>query len=206
VTAQPIPSGARPAVCDQAGAGSLRRLPLTVMSAVSPAAPAAPQAVVETALVPLERMSLSPRISWRRPGPGGGADVAGVRPGGVAAVSAGTRRAYGSYWNRILEHCGDRCLGEPTPSESRQLMTWVKMHVLAAGTRGGGRCSRSRPSGSPTGRWHKDRYRAAARLRGTRGRRRDPSVPPECRLISETAREVWNRGWRVIDGGTGWPG
>jgi integrase/recombinase XerC len=25
-----------------------------------------------------------------------------------AAVSAGTRRAYGSYWNRVVEHWGDR--------------------------------------------------------------------------------------------------
>ena len=34
-----------------------------------------------------------------------------------AAVSAGTRRAYGSYWNRIVEHWGARRLDEPTPSE-----------------------------------------------------------------------------------------
>ena len=48
-----------------------------------------------------------------------------------AALSAGTRRAYGSYWNRIVEHWGDRRLDEPTPSEIRQLMTWVKTHVVA---------------------------------------------------------------------------
>ena len=29
-----------------------------------------------------------------------------------AAVSAGTRRAYGSYWNRIVEHWGTRRLDE----------------------------------------------------------------------------------------------
>jgi hypothetical protein len=39
-----------------------------------------------------------------------------------AAVSAGTRRAYGSYWNRVVDHWGDRRLDEPTPSEIRQLM------------------------------------------------------------------------------------
>jgi hypothetical protein len=36
-----------------------------------------------------------------------------------AAVSAGTRRAYGSYWNRIVEHWGARRLDEPTSSEIR---------------------------------------------------------------------------------------
>ena len=50
------------------------------------------------------------------------------------------------------------------------------------------------------------RYRAAARLRGTRGRRRDPGLPPWRRLRSQTAREVWNPDWRVFDAGSGWPG
>jgi len=38
-----------------------------------------------------------------------------------AAVSAGTRRAYGSYWNRVLDQWRTRRLDEPTPSEIRQL-------------------------------------------------------------------------------------
>ena len=33
-----------------------------------------------------------------------------------AAVGAGTRRVYGSYWNRITEHWGTRRLDEPTPT------------------------------------------------------------------------------------------
>jgi hypothetical protein len=40
-----------------------------------------------------------------------------------AAVTDGTRRAYGTYWNRVTEQWGDRHLDEPTPSEIRQLMT-----------------------------------------------------------------------------------
>ena len=32
-----------------------------------------------------------------------------------AAVSAGTRRAYGSYWNRIVDQWGDRRLDGSTP-------------------------------------------------------------------------------------------
>jgi hypothetical protein len=35
-----------------------------------------------------------------------------------AAVSAGTRRAYGSYWNRITEQWGGRRLDEPTRRRS----------------------------------------------------------------------------------------
>ena len=56
-----------------------------------------------------------------------------------AAVSAGTRRAYGSYWNRIVEHWGHRRLDEIAPSEIRQLMTWVKTHVVARRNARGGR-------------------------------------------------------------------
>jgi len=48
-----------------------------------------------------------------------------------AAVTAGTRRAYGSYWNRLIGHWGERRLDEPTPSEIRQLMSYVKTHVVA---------------------------------------------------------------------------
>ena len=55
------------------------------------------------------------------------------------AVSAGTRRAYGSYWNRVVEQWGDRRLDEPTPSEIRQLMTYVKTHVVARRNARGGR-------------------------------------------------------------------
>jgi integrase/recombinase XerC len=59
------------------------------------------QAVVEAALVLLERMGLSPADlaavpQPRRPVP----TFAEYVPVVSAAVSAGTRRAYGSYWNR----------------------------------------------------------------------------------------------------------
>jgi hypothetical protein len=109
-----------------------------VVSAVNPAA--SQQAVVEAALVLLERMGLSP------------ADLVAASPSRVAvptfaeyvpvvsaAVSAGTRRAYGSYWNRVVEHWGSRRLDEPTPSEIRQLMAYVKDHVVARRNARGGR-------------------------------------------------------------------
>src|SRR5689334_21766152 len=56
-----------------------------------------------------------------------------------AAVNVGARRAYGSYWNRIVEHWGERRLDEPTPSEIRQLMVYVKSHVVARSNARGGR-------------------------------------------------------------------
>ena len=56
-----------------------------------------------------------------------------------AVVSTGTRRAYGSYWNRIIEHWGSRRLDEPTPLEIRQLMAYVKTHVMARRNARGGR-------------------------------------------------------------------
>src|SRR5262249_4352891 len=103
------------------------------MSAVSPAVPAASQqAAVEAALGLLERMGLSPADLV--PAPRDGAAVptfAEYVPVVSAAVSAGTRRAYGSYWNRVIEHWGGRRLDEPTPSEIRQLMAWVKANVVA---------------------------------------------------------------------------
>jgi len=57
----------------------------------------------------------------------------------AAAVSNGTRRAYGSYWNRVIEHWGSRRLDEPTLSEIRQLMAYVKTHVLQRRNARGGR-------------------------------------------------------------------
>jgi integrase/recombinase XerC len=108
------------------------------MTAVHP--DASQQAVVEAALVLLKRMGLTPADltavpQHRKPVP----TFAGYIPVVSAAVSAGTRRAYGSYWNRVVEHWGDRRLDEPTPSEIRQLMTYIKTHVVARRNGRGGR-------------------------------------------------------------------
>ena len=108
------------------------------MTAVNP--DASQQAVVEAALVLLERMGLSPADltavpQARKPVP----TFAEYVPVVSAAVSAGTRRAYGSYWNRIVDQWGDRRLDEPTPSEIRQLMVYVKTHVVARRNARGGR-------------------------------------------------------------------
>ncbi len=99
------------------------------MTAVNPDAS---RAVIEAALVLLERMGLSPAdlvaVPQVRPEVPTFAEYVPVVS---AAVSDGTRRAYGSYWNRVVEHWGDRRLDEPTPSEIRLLMAYVKAHVVA---------------------------------------------------------------------------
>jgi integrase/recombinase XerC len=104
------------------------------MSAVNPAAQpgASQQAAVEAALLVLARMGLSPAdltvVPQERPAVPTFAEYVPVVS---AAVTAGTRRPYGSYWNRVVEHWGGRRLDEPTPSEIRQLMAYVKAHVVA---------------------------------------------------------------------------
>ena len=82
----------------------------------SPNPPAAfQQAAVEAALLILERMGLSPGDlisvrSDRKPVP----TFAEYVPVVSAAVTDGTRKAYGSYWNRVTEQWGGRRLDEPT--------------------------------------------------------------------------------------------
>jgi hypothetical protein len=56
-----------------------------------------------------------------------------------AAVTAGTRRVYGSYWNRVAAQWGDRRLDEPDPSEIKQLAECTKTHVVARRNARGGR-------------------------------------------------------------------
>ncbi|MFF0721829.1 tyrosine-type recombinase/integrase [Micromonospora sp. NPDC003816] len=56
-----------------------------------------------------------------------------------AAVSVGTRRAYGSYWKRVVHQWGHRRLDEPTPSEIEQLGEYIKAHVVARRNARGGR-------------------------------------------------------------------
>jgi hypothetical protein len=72
------------------------------VSAVNSAA--SQQAVVKAALVLLERMGLTPAdlaaVPQHRPEVPTFAEYVPVVS---AAVSAGTRLAYGSYWNRVIE-------------------------------------------------------------------------------------------------------
>jgi transposase len=48
-----------------------------------------------------------------------------------AMIKVAMIRVYGSYWNRILKQWGQRRPDEPTPSEIKQLVAYVKAHVVA---------------------------------------------------------------------------
>jgi hypothetical protein len=101
---------------------------------------ASQQAVIEAALVLLERMGLSPADLAAVPQPRTPVPTfAEYVPVVSAAVTPGTRRAYGSYWNRVVEQWGGRRLDEPSPSEIQQLMAYVKTHVVARRNARGGR-------------------------------------------------------------------
>jgi integrase/recombinase XerC len=108
------------------------------VTAVNP--DASQRAVIEAALVLLERMGLSPADLTAVPQPRKPVPTfAAYVPVVSAAVSAGTRRAYGSYWNRVVDQWGGRRLDEPTPAEVRQLMAYVKANVVARRNARGGR-------------------------------------------------------------------
>ncbi|MFJ5599903.1 tyrosine-type recombinase/integrase [Micromonospora parva] len=98
------------------------------------------RAELDAARLLLARMGISPAdlveaASDRPPAP----TFAEYVPVVAAAVSDGTRRAYGSYWKRVLEHWGQRRLDEPTPSEIEQLAEYTKTHVVARRNARGGR-------------------------------------------------------------------
>jgi len=56
-----------------------------------------------------------------------------------AAVPEGTRRAYATYWRRIEDTWGDRCIDEPTPLEIKQLCEHNKGHLIIRKNSRGGR-------------------------------------------------------------------
>jgi hypothetical protein len=81
---------------------------------------ASQQAIVDAALLMLQQMGLSPddlvtAPKDRPPVP----TFAEYVPVVSAAVTGGTRRAHGSYWNRVVDHWGERRLDEIAPSEIR---------------------------------------------------------------------------------------
>lgn len=56
-----------------------------------------------------------------------------------AAVSPGTRRVYGTYWDRVLAQWAARRLDEPTPSQIMSLVDHVKTHTVVRRNARGGR-------------------------------------------------------------------
>lgn len=110
------------------------------MSAHAATAPS--RADLDAALLLLSRLGIDPadltRVAPDRPpAPTFGEYVPIVS----AAVTAGTRRAYGSYWNRITEHWGPRRLDEPTPTEIKALAEQIRTGVVVRRNARGGRCA-----------------------------------------------------------------
>lgn len=58
---------------------------------------------------------------------------------GRALVSAGTRRAYSTYWNRVIQAWGPRPITSVTPLEVSQLAEQVKTSVVQRRNARGGR-------------------------------------------------------------------
>jgi integrase/recombinase XerC len=89
------------------------------------------QAAVDAALLVLKSMGLS--LADLTAAPGQRAPVptfAGYVPVVSATVTSGSRKAYGSYWDRVAEQWGTRRLDEPTPSEIKQLVAYVRANVV----------------------------------------------------------------------------
>jgi integrase/recombinase XerC len=89
------------------------------------------RAELDAARLLLARMGISPAdllavAPSRPPAP----TFAEYIPVVSAAVGAGTRRVYGSYWKRILDQWGPRRLDEPIPSDVERLAEYVQTHVV----------------------------------------------------------------------------
>ncbi|MDT5024698.1 MAG: hypothetical protein QOE61_1124 [Micromonosporaceae bacterium] len=98
------------------------------------------QAELDAARLLLARMGISPtdlldNTSHRPPAP----TFAEYVPIVSGAVSDGSRRAYGSYWKRVVEQWGDRRLDEPAPSEIKQLAEQIRTNVVVRRNARGGR-------------------------------------------------------------------
>jgi hypothetical protein len=98
------------------------------------------RADLDAALLLLSRLGIDPAdlsqvAPDRRPAP----TFAEYIPLVSAAVTAGTRRVYGSYWNRIVDYWGQRRLDEPTPTEVKSLTEQIRAKVVVRRNARGGR-------------------------------------------------------------------
>jgi site-specific recombinase XerD len=98
------------------------------------------QTELDAARLLLARMGISPTdllgvAPSRPPAP----TFAEYIPVVSAAVGAGTRRVYSSYWNRVLDLWGQRRLDEPTATDIERLAEHVRTHVVARRNARGGR-------------------------------------------------------------------
>ena len=98
------------------------------------------QAVVDAAMLVLDRMGLTPADLLAAPAARPACpDLRRVHPGRVSPGQRRLPRAYGSYWNRVVEQWGSRGIDEPTQSEIRQLVQHVRANVVPRRNSRGGR-------------------------------------------------------------------
>lgn len=95
---------------------------------------------IQAARLLLERMNISVAdLLDVQPAPSAVPTFAEYVPVVAAAVSAGTRRAYGSYWNKVVAEWGSQPIDEPRPTEIEQLRNRVQATVVARRNARGGR-------------------------------------------------------------------
>ncbi len=88
----------------------------------------------------LDKMGISPADLMRAPAdPTGAPTFADYIPRVSGAVSSGTRRVYGSYWNRVIQAWGHRPITDVTASDIGQLAEHVKATVVTRRNARGGR-------------------------------------------------------------------
>src|SRR3954470_2371582 len=98
-------------------------------------------AEIEAARVLLEKLGVSPADLLDAPA-GSSAGVptfAEYIPRVSAAVGAGTRRVYGSDWNRVVQAWGPRAITEVSASDISQLAEQIKAAVIKRKNARGGR-------------------------------------------------------------------
>jgi integrase/recombinase XerC len=102
--------------------------------------PAARLDEIEAARLLLQKMGINPadlvRASMSSPGAPTFADYI---PRVSGAVGSGTRRVYGSYWNRVIQAWGSRPITDVTASDISQLAEHVKATVVQRRNARGGR-------------------------------------------------------------------
>jgi site-specific recombinase XerC len=88
----------------------------------------------------LEKIGINPADLMRAPADSAGAPTfADYIPRVSGAVSNGTRRVYGSYWNRVIKAWGPRPITDVTASDIGQLAEQIKATVITRRNARGGR-------------------------------------------------------------------
>ena len=93
--------------------------------------PATPAGDIAAARLLLQKMGIDPADLLQDPAAAPEIPTfADYIPRVSQAVSPGTRRVYGTYWNRVVEAWGPRLITSVSPLEIRQLAEDTKVNVV----------------------------------------------------------------------------